>query len=60
MQQHAVHSRGARGAPGSAYAANQVACHKIHLVTRQKSAVGSWEVGYVMFWLIFLEGASLG
>ena len=29
--------------------ANQVACHKIHLVTRQKSVVGSWEVGYVMF-----------
>ena len=51
------------GLPGGTtlvLSANQVACHKIHLVARQKSAVGSWEVGYVMFWLIFLEGTSLG
>ena len=57
-----MHCLASLGGTTLVLSANQVACHKIHLVTRQKSAVhvGSWEVGYVMFWLIFLEGTSLG
>ena len=55
-----MHCLASLGGTTLVLSANQVACHKIHLVTRQKSALGSWEVGYVMFWLIFLEGTSLG
>ena len=55
-----IHCLASLGGTTLVLSANQVAWHKIHLVTRQKSAVGSREVGYVMFWLIFLEGTSLG